>query len=51
MKMRKERKELIAIRVDSDVVQWLKRAARNRRVTLTHLVREQLYRGFDQRRK
>jgi len=46
-----KRKESITLRMDADVVSWLKRAARNGRVTVSHLIRAKLNSDFEARRK
>lgn len=45
------RKAIVGVRFDPDVQAWLKRAARNRRVTISHIIREFVHEKFVARRK
>ena len=47
----KMRKEIVGVRFDPDVTAWLKRAAKNRRVTMSHIIREVVNEKFVARRK
>lgn len=45
------RKEIVTLRIDADMFSWLKRASRNKRVTVSHLIREALLPVYKSRRK
>ncbi len=49
--MQKKCKEFVGVRFDADVMAWLKRASRNSRVTVSHLIRQAVQEKFDSRRK
>ena len=51
MEMQKIRKEFVGVRFDADIMAWLKRASRNRRVTVSHIIREAVGEKFEARRK
>jgi hypothetical protein len=41
--------QMVAYRVESDVMAWLRRAAAKRRTTISHIARELLYKKFEER--
>jgi uncharacterized protein (DUF4415 family) len=49
--MQKKCKEFVGVRFDADVMAWLKRASRNSRVTVSHIIRAAVNEKFAARRK
>ena len=47
--MKTTRKVFVGIKLDPDVVKWLKRAARQERVTMSHVARRLIHAGYDRR--
>jgi uncharacterized protein (DUF1778 family) len=44
-----KRTERLHLRIDPDVITWLKRAAAKKRTTLSEMARQELYAAFERR--
>ena len=47
--MKTTRKVFVGLKLDPDVVKWLKRAARQERVTMSHVARRLIHAGYARR--
>ena len=47
--MKTTKKVFVGIKLDPDVAAWLKRAARQERVTMSHVARRLIHAGYDRR--
>ncbi len=48
--MKTTRKVFLGLRIDPDVAAWLKRAARQERVTMSHVCRRLIHAGYERRK-
>ena len=47
--MKTTKKVFVGLKLDPDVVAWLKRAARQERVTMSHVARRLIHAGYERR--
>jgi hypothetical protein len=47
--MKTTKKVFVGLKLDPNVAAWLKRAARNERVTISHVARRLIHAGYDRR--
>ena len=47
--MKTTRKVFVGLKIDPDVAAWLKRAARQERVTMSHVARRLIHAGYERR--